>query len=136
MRELIDKIKGVGDLTEKYGEQVIARAGIKAHYGNVVGVFWYDLLSGGLDYIAGGVTAHNAFKNYKDYVNKNGMVRGRLIEDVGKVYIFLYTGDFENHRVSGAVVNDIFYKVSNETDKVINYVVDELGRDLVERNVV
>jgi hypothetical protein len=136
LKGLIECVRGVVDLTERRGQQVVSKAIYKAHYGNVLGVFWYNLLDDELDYKVGSVN-HDQFERYDEYRYKNGMVRGRLVRDdnTDKNYVLIYTGDFEQHVLSGDVANNIFNQVSDVSKINISYIVDELGQDLIEKNL-
>jgi hypothetical protein len=135
MRELIEKLQGIPDLTENYGEIVVPKAGMKAHYGEVLGVFWYDTKSNKLDYSSGSA-GHDTFKDYKEYFKTPGMVRGRLGRDEdGTIYILIYVGDFEGRPLAGDTILDLYKQVSEVSKVHINFVVDELGRDLIEGNL-
>jgi hypothetical protein len=133
--QLIAYIKNIQDLKENYGDKVINRAGTKAHLGNILGVFWYNFLDGILDYVKGDFN-HNQFQKREEYVKTNGMIRGRLVkDDDGKIFIFIYTDDFGNYKIPGNAINDLYNKISEISKETISYIVDELGRDLIEENV-
>jgi predicted RNA-binding Zn-ribbon protein involved in translation (DUF1610 family) len=134
-KENISKLMNVDNLSEARGEKVVQKAIAKAHEGNVLGVFWYDLHSKQLDYKPGR-TDHAKFEKYVEYQSKDGMVRGRLVKDNdGTNFILVYTQDFENNYISGEAIDDIYTKVSNIANVSINHVVDDSGYDLVEMNL-
>jgi len=135
VKENISKLQEVQDVREEYGDQVVQKAGSQAHFGNVIGVFWYNSLSGDLDYQPGNFD-HAKFSNREDYIKTDGMVRGRVVKDNAsdKTFIFVYTDDF-GREVPGSAINDLYNKITDASKEHIRYVVDELGRDLVEMNL-
>ena len=133
-KESLKEIKGIKNLLENYGDTVIPKAGMKAHIGDIVGVFWYNSLNNNLDYKTGS-TNHSDFQKAKEYSKTKGMIRGRVAKDDDKVYMLLYPGDFDDRTLSGDVVNNIYDLLSNKVKDVISYIVDESGKDLVEKNI-
>lgn len=125
------------ELPDSINEVVIPQASYKSHYGDVIGVFFYNILTGELDYrpYRPGLN-HDDFGRFKEYNGIKGMARGRLFKDDNKVVIYFHTDDYYPFKASQDVLNDLYKKVEEISKTHVNHIVDESGRNLLEKKEV
>lgn len=133
MDDLLEKLLNIPNvLLESHGEMVIPDAMSKAHYKDVLrGVWWYRLSDGFLDYSK---TAKSHMDDcFVASESPRGWVRGRVGDDNGKVFCFIYVCDFTKGAMPGRVLYDIFKKVKQASGLPIEYFTDEDGYSLLEK---
>lgn len=131
--ELLKRLELVEDIGDNRGERVIPDARDISHYKDVLkGIWWYQLATHRLEYSAKAKSHFDVEFTAAD--RPRGWVRGRVGDDRGKVYAFIYTGDFPTAHLPGYVLSDILRKLQTESGLDIEYFVDEEGYSLVDES--
>ncbi|OQA50835.1 MAG: hypothetical protein BWY44_01455 [Candidatus Omnitrophica bacterium ADurb.Bin292] len=114
------------------GRKLVPDARDIAHYGDVLkGIWWYELPSGEMRYSSKSLS--HLDDEFAGVVTpfSGQWVRGRVGDDRGKVYAFLYKCDFKARAIPGAVAGDMLRKLRVKSGLPIRYFVDEKGYSLV-----
>lgn len=130
--DLEESLKKVGDILSFRGRKIVPGARDIAHYADVLkGIWWYALSSGDMRY-SSEAKSHLDDEFAGDVAPFSGSwVRGRVGDDRGKVYAFLYKCDFKARAIPGIVAGDMLRKLRAKSGLPIRYFVDEKGYSLV-----
>lgn len=130
--ELCGRLAKVSNILSVRGRRLIPDARDIAHYGDVLkGIWWYALPTREMRYSS---TALSHMDEEFDGVVlpfSKQWVRGRVGDDRGKLYAFLYKCDFKSSVIPGPVAGDMLQKLRERSGLKIGYFVDEKGYSLV-----
>ena len=89
-KQKVNKIKEFKNLAEAFGDVIVDKASYKAHYGNVLGIFWYNANNNKLDYSSDINSNHSKIGNQNEFKDNPNAYRGRFAKDSdGKNFIML-----------------------------------------------
>lgn len=126
------KLAKVRNIISFRGRKLVPDARDIAHYGDVLkGIWWYELPSGDMRYSSKSLS--HLDDEFSEAVTpfSGQWVRGRVGDDRGKVYAFLYKCDFKARAIPGTVAGDMLRKLRVKSGLAIRYFVDEKGYSLV-----
>ena len=106
---------------------------VASAFGNRIGIWWYRLSDGKLEYSAEAVTHLDHKRFTAPNSSWRGWARGFAFMNNGKRSIFVYMQDSEMKNVldQGRCIADIKNKISKKISFAIGDVIDENGRSLV-----
>ena len=130
--ELSGRLAKVPNILSVRGRRLIPDARDIAHYGDVLkGIWWYALLTSEMRYSPNALSHMD--EEFDGFVSpfSGRWVRGRVGDDRGKIYAFLYKCDFKSAVIPGRVAGDMLQKLRERSGLDIGYFVDEKGYSLV-----
>ena len=130
--DLFGLLAKVPNILSGRGRRLIPDARDIAHYGDVLkGIWWYALPTREMRYSSKALShMDEEFDGVVSPFSKQ-WVRGRVGDDRGKLYAFLYKCDFKSSVIPGKVAGDMLQKLRERSGLKIGYFVDEKGYSLV-----
>ena len=129
--ELSGRLAKVPNILSVRGQRLIPDARDIAHYGDVLkGIWWYQLTTGTMRYSTKSLShLDDEFAETVEPFSRQ-WVRGRVGDDRGMIYAFLYRCDFKSRVIPGSIAVDMLRKLSQRSSLRIRYFVDEKGYSL------
>lgn len=132
MKSLLEELLKV-DLNEARVKVLSVGAMGLAHYkDNLCAVYWYNILTGKLEYSEAATTHqdHTVFRG--PFENDRGWIRGRVFVYKGKYYIVAYLEDWLDFDLTNRTVSELYRKIQSKCKYMISDIVDEEGYTLTE----
>jgi len=105
---------------------------VTAHNANLRAVWYFNILNKKLDYSTT-AKSHQDSDKFKEPLNhEKGWIRGRVFEDDGKYYIFVYLEDWLHWPITRNTINSIYTQIQKVCDYDISDVLDADGYSLTE----
>jgi hypothetical protein len=129
--DMVQRLKEIRNILSFRGRKLVPEARDISHYADVLkGIWWYELPTGDMMYSA--ESKSHLDEAFAETVSpfSGRWVRGRVGDDRGKVYAFLYKCDFKARVIPGAVAGEMFRRLREKSGLPIRYFVDEYGYSL------